>query len=361
MKIIHVVGTRPNYMKIAPIRDVMQRYPVDFIQVLVHTGQHYDFNMSDLFFQQLGLPHPDVHLGVGSGSHAQQTARIMQLFEPILVEHQPDWVFVVGDVNSTLACALVACKMGIKVAHVEAGLRSVDRTMPEEINRLLTDQLSDLLFTPSLDGNQNLLNEGIPAEKIHCVGNVMIDTLIHLLPTAEDQWASLREQLQINGDFILVTLHRPTNVDHPGRLLMLMEALRYLSHKTQVIFPVHPRTRQQLGDWKQTPEEDLRLIEPLGYLPFLALQRHARLVITDSGGMQEETTYLGVPCLTVRPNTERPITLTHGTNRLIKVEELREAAEDALQMSQPHQPSVPLPLWDGSAATRIVEIMRQFG
>lgn len=351
LKILHVVGARPNYMKTAPILRAM--HPT-FNQLLVHTGQHYDANMSDIFFQQLGMPQPDIHLGVGSASHAQQTARIMQVFEPILLEHQPDWVFVVGDVNSTLACALVACKLGVKVAHVEAGLRSFDRTMPEEINRLLTDQLSDVLFTPSSDGDENLRCEGIAAEKIYRVGNVMIDTLIHLLPAAESQWPALQKELHLQEDFILVTLHRPNNVDEPETLMQLMNTLQAVSQKIQIIFPVHPRTRQRLSGWQ--PHKNLHLIEPLGYLPFLALQKYARLVITDSGGVQEETTYLGVPCLTVRPNTERPITLTHGTNRLVTVDSLRETIEKSL-----HTPRVeksPPPLWDGKAALRIAEVMR---
>ena len=360
MKIVHVIGARPNFMKVAPIMRAMARYPDEFEQVLVHTGQHYDAQMSEVFLEELDIPQPSVNLGVGSGSHADQTARIMSAFEPVLLEQGPDWVFVVGDVNSTLACALTAAKMGIKVAHVEAGLRSFDRTMPEEYNRLLTDQMADLLFSPSRDADENLLREGVDEGQIHFVGNVMIDTLVRLLPRARgllDGAATER--------FVLVTLHRPTNVDEQDRLSEIVSALEEIAREVRVTFPIHPRTRSRLtaiglgrlldGDRR------LRFIEPLGYLDFLALESRAALVVTDSGGVQEETTFLGVPCLTVRPNTERPVTVTQGTNRLVSSdrEHLLKAMRESLADSTgPSTGRKPPELWDGHAAERIVDIMR---
>ncbi len=346
-------------MKTAPIMADMACHPDTFQQVLVHTGQHYDANMSDIFFDDLGLPAPHYHLGVGSGSHGQQTARVMMAFEPVVEQEKPDLVLVVGDVNSTIACALVSAKLGIPVGHIEAGLRSFDRTMPEEINRILTDQLADLLFTPSPDADENLHNEGIGTDKIYRVGNVMIDTLIRLLPRAEARWPLMREVLSLNK-LILVTLHRPANVDEPKRLKGIIEALAALSTEVPVIFPVHPRTRQRLVDeHSDSCNSRLQYIEPLGYLDFLALERHASLVITDSGGVQEETTYLGVPCLTVRPNTERPITVSQGTNRLVTAdtESLVDAARSALHTpTNAHGNGYRAPdLWDGKAAYRIVE------
>jgi UDP-N-acetylglucosamine 2-epimerase (non-hydrolysing) len=352
--ILHVVGARPNFMKIAPIMREMAKYPQHFKSILVHTGQHYDANMSQVFFDELELPSPDVNLGVGSGSHAQQTAQVMLCFEPVVLDYKPDWVIVVGDVNSTLASALVCRKLGIQVAHVEAGLRSFDRTMPEEINRLLTDQLADLLFTPSPDANKNLLREGIAPEKIHLVGNVMIDTLVGLLPKAEQRWPGLCERFGLNR-YVLVTLHRPSNVDDSDTLTEIFAALTEISQEIPVLFPVHPRTRRRITDSDLQPGPcNLRLIEPLGYLDFLALQAHADLVLTDSGGVQEETTYLGVPCLTARSNTERPITVTAGTNRLVegKREALIAAARAALDGGS-KRGAVP-ELWDGMAAQRIV-------
>lgn len=313
-KILHVVGARPNFMKIAPIMREMAKHPDQLEQILVHTGQHYDANMSQVFFEELDLPRPDVNLDVGSGTHAWQTAQIMQRFETVLMDYKPDWVLVPGDVNSTIACALVAGKMGVKVAHVEAGLRSFDRTMPEEINRVLTDQISDLLLTPSRDADENLLREGIAPEKIRFVGNVMIDTLVRLLPKAEVRWPPLRDQYHLDH-YILVTLHRPSNVDEPETLTEIMAALMEISRKIPVLFPVHPRTRSRISTL-DLPHNNNRLIltEPMGYLDFLALQMHAALLLTDSGGIQEESTYLGIPCLTARSNTERPVTVTHGTN-----------------------------------------------
>ncbi|RIK40777.1 MAG: UDP-N-acetylglucosamine 2-epimerase (non-hydrolyzing) [Chloroflexi bacterium] len=361
-RILHVVGARPNFMKVAPIVRALAREPAYFSQLLVHTGQHYDPNMSDIFFEELELPTPDINLEVGSASHAQQTAQVMQRFEPVLLDYQPDWVMAPGDVNSTLACALVAVKLGVKVAHVEAGLRSFDRTMPEEINRLLTDQISDLLLTPSRDGDENLLREGIPPERIHFVGNVMIDTLVRLLPKAEARWPALRDLHGLER-YVLVTLHRPSNVDDPATLRALIQALDTIAQECAVLFPVHPRTRKRLSDLGLAAQAArLQLVEPLGYLDFLALQRNAALVLTDSGGIQEETTYLGIPCLTARPNTERPVTITHGTNRLVASTEeaLVGAARAALQQPRSGATAATRPeLWDGHAAERIVEVLQQ--
>lgn len=357
-RILHVVGARPNYMKIAPLVREMAKYSDEFAQLLVHTGQHYDENMSRVFFDELELPPPDLNLEVGSGSHAWQTAQVMERFEPVLLEFKPDWVVVPGDVNSTLACALVASKLGIKIAHVEAGLRSFDRTMPEEINRVLTDQLADLLLTPSRDGDENLLREGVAPEKVHMVGNLMIDTLMRLLPKAEERWNVIRTRLA--NRFLLVTLHRPNNVDDAAALAELMGALNDLGADLPVVFPVHPRTRERIARSQIEPAAGLCLIEPVGYLDFLAMQLHATVVLTDSGGIQEETTYLGVPCLTARPNTERPVTISQGTNRL--VERDREAITAAVRTAlhtecrglAQNRPE----LWDGKAAKRTVEIFR---
>lgn len=362
MKILHVVGARPNFMKIAPIMRAMGHYPDSFKQTLVHTGQHYDPQMSQVFFTELELPRPDVNLEVGSGTHAWQTAQVILGFEPVLLEFKPDWVVVVGDVNSTLACSLVSSKLGIRVAHVEAGLRSYDRNMPEEINRLLTDQIADLLFTPSRDGNENLLREGISPGIIHFVGNVMIDTLVHLLPKAEARWGKLKEVYCVDErGFLLVTLHRPSNVDDPHILTKIMAALVEISREIPVLFPVHPRTRQRINELKLlTKSCQMQNLEPLGYLDFLALQAHAALVLTDSGGIQEETTYLGIPCLTARSNTERPVTITLGTNQLVKSDTGPLIA--AMQMRLGEQPvakGLP-PLWDGHAAERIVKVFQGF-
>ena len=359
MKVIHVVGARPNFMKIAPIMREMAKYPDKFEQMLVHTGQHYDANMSQVFFDELDLPRPDVNLDVGSGSHAWQTAQIMQRFEPVLMDYKPDWVLVPGDVNSTIACALVASKLGVKVAHVEAGLRSFDRTMPEEINRLLTDQISDLLLTPSRDADENLWREGIAPEKIRFVGNVMIDTLVRLHPKAEVRWLPLREQYHLDR-YVLVTLHRPSNVDASETLAEIMVALMEISRQIPVLFPVHPRTRSRISTL-DLPHNKNRLVltEPMGYLDFLALQMNAALLLTDSGGIQEETTYLGIPCLTARPNTERPITVIQGTNRLVESRrnDLIEAAATMLQASYVRK-SVP-EFWDGKTSERIVKYLIQ--
>lgn len=358
-RILHVVGARPNYMKIAPIVRETAKYSDEFVQTLVHTGQHYDDNMSKVFFDELDLPRPDINLEVGSGSHAEQTAQVMMRFEPVVSEFKPDWVVVPGDVNSTLACALVAAKLGVKVAHVEAGLRSFDRTMPEEINRLLTDQISDLLLTHSPEANDNLIREGIAPEKIHLVGNTMIDTLVRLMPFAEKRWPVLRAEFGFER-FVLVTLHRPNNVDNASGLREIMAALNEVGSHVPVFFPAHPRTRQRLSECAIEIGEGVRLMDPLGYLDFLALEAGAAVVLTDSGGVQEETTFLGVPCLTVRPNTERPITLSRGTNQL--VERNRMAIVSALRsaIERPQSVDTRRPVyWDGRAAERIVILFRE--
>ena len=355
MHILHVVGARPNFMKAAPVLRALSA-DSNVQQTLVHTGQHYDTSMSEVFFRQLEIPHPDFNLGVGSGTHAQQTAGVMTAIEPVLLERKPDLVLVYGDVNSTVAAALVCSKLGIQVGHVEAGLRSRDRTMPEEINRLLTDQLADLLFTPSPDGDENLLNEGVDASKIHLVGNVMIDTLVRLLPRAEQSFPK-----DIPQPYALVTLHRPSNVDDVPWLADMITTLSQLSTHLNIIFSVHPRTRQRLAALNSQPSLNgrVRLCDPLGYLEFLALQQRAALVITDSGGIQEETTFLNVPCLTVRENTERPITITQGTNQLVgrDLSRLSTAAIGILNRTSHQEKKPPIPLWDGQAAARIAKII----
>jgi UDP-N-acetylglucosamine 2-epimerase (non-hydrolysing) len=353
---MHVVGARPNFMKISPLIREMAKYPQAFQQVLVHTGQHYDPLMSQVFFEELGLPRPDINLEVGSGTHAWQTAHIMLRFENVVKEYLPNWVVVPGDVNSTLACALVCSKLGIKVAHIESGLRSFDRTMPEEINRVLTDHIADLLFTPSPDANENLLREGIDPQKIFFVGNIMIDTVVSLLPLAKKKWVELKSNMDLN-DFILVTLHRPGNVDNLKNLQEIMETLKELSKTIKIIFPVHPRTAKLIKQQSLYVDNPcFVLTNPLGYLDFLALESHALLVLTDSGGVQEETTYLGVPCITIRPNTERPITITHGTNRLIdnKKDNILLAVHESLcnPLKAKNKPE----LWDGKTAKRIVDV-----
>lgn len=357
MHVLHVVGARPNFMKAAPVLRAIAAYP-GVRQTLVHSGQHYDRSMSGIFFEQLGVPEPDVNLEVGSNSHAQQTATIMQRFEPVLIEKHPDIVLVYGDVNSTVATTLVCSKMGVRVAHVEAGLRSFDRTMPEEINRLITDQLSDLLFTPSEDGDTNLAKEGISPDRIHLVGNVMIDTLVRLLPIAEAQSSALLQRFGVSR-FALVTLHRPATVDDPEILLPVLDALNEISQELPVLFPIHPRTLDRLGDKAHQFSSNLHILEPLPYIEFLALQKHAALVITDSGGIQEETTFLGVPCLTVRDNTERPITVTLGTNILVgrNPGALRAAVRDVLH-GNCKVGKIP-PLWDGKASERIASVLLQ--
>jgi UDP-N-acetylglucosamine 2-epimerase (non-hydrolysing) len=359
LRILHVVGARPNFMKAAPIIREMARFPGQFQQLLLHTGQHYAPEMSRVFIEQLDLPQPDINLEVGSGSHAWQTAQIMLHFEPNLLDYQPDWVVVYGDVNSTLACTLVCSKLGFKVAHVEAGLRSFDRSMPEEINRLVTDQIADLLFTPSEDANRNLDREGVALSKVNLVGNVMIDTLVYFMPKAEQNWAHMANRYPYEK-YILVTLHRPSNVDNPETLIQIMSALEDISVEVPVLFPIHPRTKKRIIEYGlQSKSPRFLLFDPLGYLEFLALQVHASLVLTDSGGIQEETTYLGVPCLTARANTERPITIKMGTNQLVA--STKEALLDAIQikLDAPRKPKMPPPLWDGHSAPRVVSVFQK--
>ena len=350
MHVLHVVGARPNFMKAAPVlRALSGRHGVR--QSLVHTGQHYDSNMSDVFFTQLSIPAPDVNLEVGSGSHARQTAEIMSRIEPVLLERRPDVVLVYGDVNSTVAAALVCSKLLIRVAHVEAGLRSFDRSMPEEVNRIVTDRLADLLFTPSEDGDRNLQAEGVETEKIHLVGNVMIDSLVRLLPAA-----IAAPRVGLPDRYALVTLHRPSNVDDNATLKKIIDALLEVNGQLDVVFPVHPRTRQRLSTLGSNFTK-LHLLEPLPYIEFLALQSRAKVVITDSGGIQEETTYMGVPCLTVRSNTERPITVELGTNILVgqNPEDLR--CELAKILEGKGKAGMIPPLWDGHAGERIADVL----
>ena len=361
LKVINVVGARPNFMKVAPIVAAMKRRPADFHPLVVHTGQHYDAAMSDSFFRDLDLPQPDTHLGVGSASHAAQTAAVMERFEPVIINEKPDWVLVVGDVNSTLACALVCVKLGVKVAHVEAGLRSRDRTMPEEINRLLTDQIADLLLTPSSDADANLRAEGIPAERIRLVGNVMIDSLFQNLERARN--SRIKNDLGVTDKhYGVLTLHRPSNVDTLDTFARILAALESITQTLPVVFPVHPRTRKTIAELGLSDRvasiKNLRLIDPLGYLDFLSLYSAARLVLTDSGGIQEETTALGIPCLTLRENTERPITVELGTNVVVgtDTERIVAAASAALNGSAKRTTHHP-PLWDGHASERILDAL----
>jgi len=359
LKVLNIVGARPNFMKVAPIYAEMKRRPAEFDPMIVHTGQHYDAAMSDAFFDDLGMPKPDVYLGVGSGSHAVQTARVMTEFEPVVLREKPDWVLVVGDVNSTIACTLVCSKLGIKVAHVEAGLRSGDRSMPEEINRILTDSIADMLLTPSQDGDANLAREGIAKDKIRFVGNVMIDSLFEHLKFAES--STVRSDLGIDGlDYAVLTLHRPSNVDDQATFAGILGALISISEKLPIVFPAHPRTRAKIAEFgfeERIASADIRLIEPLGYLDFMRLYSGARLVLTDSGGLQEETTALHIPCLTLRENTERPITIEMGTNVLVGTDpkKIVTAAIDALAATEAEKDSSTPPLWDGKTAGRICD------
>ena len=357
MKVLCVVGARPNFMKAAPlVKELSRRGHAPF---LLHTGQHYDENMSKVFFQDLGLPRPDAYLGVGSGSHAEQTARIMTAFEKVLQEERPRLTVVVGDVNSTLACSLVCAKLLAPLAHVEAGLRSRDRTMPEEINRIVTDVLSDLLFTHCREAGENLEAEGIPPEKIHFVGNIMIDSLAANLEKARN--SRILERLSLEpGGYGVVTLHRPSNVDDPARLEGLMGALAEVAERLPLVFSCHPRTAKRLAEnegGSPAARKGLTILPPLGYLDFLHLLSRSRLVLTDSGGIQEETTWLGVPCVTIRENTERPVTIAMGTNRLAGTDPARvkELALQALE-EEPGRKEPP-PLWDGRTAPRIVDVM----
>lgn len=357
-RVLCVVGARPNFMKIAPIISEFRQKPARFATTLIHTGQHYDAAMSRVFFDELAMPRPNLDLNVGSGSHATQTAAIMAAFEPVLLQASPDIVIVVGDVNSTIACALVAAKLGIRVAHVEAGLRSFDRTMPEEINRVLTDQISDLLFTTEASAAENLRREGIAAGKIHFVGNVMIDTLIAHRAAARALDAPRKHKL--DERFGLLTLHRPSNVDDPDTLERLLSAIAEIARDVPLVFPVHPRTRRAIEASavarSLVAERRLTLLEPLGYLEFVGLMEQAAVVLTDSGGVQEETTILGVPCLTLRDNTERPVTVSNGTNVIAGTAPDRiVAAWQAMRGSAPAHRTPPL--WDGHAAERIVAVL----
>ncbi len=387
MKIVHVVGARPNFMKIAPIIKAVDNYNHQYggvkqpiVNILVHTGQHYDEKMSRLFFEDLGIPEPDINLEVGSGSHAEQTAEIMKRFEPVLLKEKPDCILVVGDVNSTIACALTASKLGTKIIHVEAGLRSFDRGMPEEINRVLTDALSDLLFTTERSAEENLLREGIPKGKIFFVGNVMIDTLFRHRERAKNSDILRRLNLTNSSaqekhgtlpvSYAVLTLHRPSNVDSQKKLSEILEALFAVSEELPVIFPIHPRTQQKIADYgldgffniggkEKIEGRGIFLIQPLGYLDFLNLMANSRLVLTDSGGMQEETTVLGIPCVTIRENTERPVTVTEGTNRVVGTDRQRIIEESLSALKDRFRHGRLPELWDGKAAERIVKIIAE--
>jgi UDP-N-acetylglucosamine 2-epimerase (non-hydrolysing) len=364
LKIMHVVGARPNFIKIAPLVAEIKKHP-QMEQILVHTGQHYDEGMSQAFFKDLGLPFPDIQLNVGSGSHAIQTAKIMERFEPVLLKQRPDLLIVVGDVNSTIACGLTAVKLGIPVAHVEAGLRSFDRTMPEEINRILTDAISDYLFTTEQSANENLLREGIPKEKVFFVGNVMIDTLLKHQELSRSSPILSVLNLQPKA-YAVLTLHRPSNVDHKGTFQKILKALFEIAQKTPIIFPCHPRTKKKIQffgledyftSYPLPLPRDILLIDPLGYLDFLRLVSEARFVLTDSGGIQEETTALGIPCLTLRENTERPVTVTQGTNVVVGINGAK-ILEESLKIldGKPIRGRMP-ELWDGKSANRILRIL----
>ena len=357
LRALSVVGARPNFMKLAPVARALARRG-DVEHTIVHTGQHYDAGMSDTFFAELRIPAPDHHLGVGSGTHAAQTAAVIERLDPVLTTRRPDVVLVYGDVNSTLAAALVAAKQGLRIAHVEAGLRSGDWTMPEEINRVLTDRLSDLLFVPSRDAVENLIRESIPADRVHVVGNVMIDSLVAMLPAARALDAPERHAVA-PGRYVVATLHRPSNVDDAETLHGLLEALDALGAERPVVFPVHPRTQERIRclGFRFGDKSDVRFLEPVGYLEMLSLVAHAGLVITDSGGLQEETTYLGVPCLTVRPNTERPITCRLGTNRLVAAQRdaIVAAARDGAEIRA--RARVQIERWDGETAERIAQVL----
>jgi UDP-N-acetylglucosamine 2-epimerase (non-hydrolysing) len=353
--IVHITGARPNFPKAAPVIRALDELGVE--QSLVHTGQHYDNRMSDTFFEQLGLPRPDINLGVGSGSHARQTGAIMAAVETLLESSRPLLLMVYGDVNSTVAATLTAAKLGVAVAHVEAGLRSFDRNMPEEINRVVTDSLSDLLFTTSPDAIAHLSREGVPQHKIHLVGNPMIDTLMrHLDESRPERVAQL---LDLPEKYAVATLHRPANVDSPSDLKAITTALSEVQADIPLIIPMHPRSRDPLRATGLLDLPGIQLIDPLGYLEFISLMRGSQLVITDSGGVQEETTVLGIPCFTLRSNTERPVTISHGTNRLIGTENLALTVKSQLVQGRPAQWPIP-PLWDGQAGPRIARVVERF-
>lgn len=371
MRIVNIAGARPNFVKIAPLVREMRRYPT-IEPVLVHTGQHYDEVMSGQLFRDLEIPAPDFNLEVGSASHAVQTAEVMRRLEPVLLSTRPDLVLVVGDVNSTVAAALTAVKLGIPVAHVEAGLRSFDRTMPEEINRVLTDAIAQWLFVTEESGRDNLLREGVAPEKIHLVGNVMIDALLAFRPHWQSSSVFHHLGLHENQPYAVLTLHRPSNVDDPTSLTKLLDALQDVARHIPIVFPVHPRVRARLVAHDDTkgsvrdaealfPDGGIAYVDPLGYLDFIALMSRARLVLTDSGGIQEETTILRVPCLTLRDNTERPATVSWGTNRVIGTDPGRIVEEALRALNQASRPVGSPPLWDGHAAGRIVKVLVDHG
>ena len=363
LKLVLVAGARPNFMKVAPLIHAIDRHNANFPEsaaridcCLVHTGQHYDAAMSEIFFRELGIPEPQVNLGVGSGSHAVQTAAVMVGFEKVCEERKPDWIVVFGDVNSTVACSLVAAKLGIRVAHVEAGLRSFDRTMPEEINRVVTDAIADLLFAPSEDAIKNLMREGVPDERVRLVGNIMIDSLVANLAKAKQSTALKKFSVEPDS-FVYVTLHRPANVDSRSNLAAIAAELKKLSHQLPVVFPIHPRTRKMFSEFglDLAGHNGFRLAEPIGYHDSIWLTQNARMVLTDSGGLQEEATYFQTPCLTLRPNTERPVTIEVGSNRLTSVATLPADLSRVLSQSR-RLGSIPA-LWDGRTSERIVEAL----
>ncbi len=359
-KIISVVGARPNFMKVAPIHRAFQKYSDKIQHLICHTGQHYDEKMSKVFFDDLELPKPDFYLGVGSGSHAEQTAKVMMEFEKVLLAEKPDMILVVGDVNSTIACSLTAAKLHIKVVHVEAGLRSFDRKMPEEVNRVLTDAISDYLFVTEKSGLENLKHEGVDDSKVFFVGNVMIDSLAYYLDKTNGR-TILSDFGLTPQNYLLVTLHRPSNVDSKEQLTKLIGMLERLSEKRKVIFPIHPRTRKNLSDYNLLNDnnDNLILTDPIGYIDFLTLTKNAELILTDSGGIQEESTYLGVQCITLRTSTERPITVEVGTNQLLG-NDLNKAEQTALDILSGKKKEGKIPeLWDGKAAERIAAILAE--
>lgn len=365
-KILLVASARPNFMKISPLLEEIFQNHEEITSKLVHTGQHYDYEMSKIFFDELKIPEPDFHLGVGSGTHAEQTAKVMTEFEKVIQQEQPDWVVVVGDVNPTMGCTVVANKMGVRVAHVEAGLRSYDRNMPEEINRVLTDSIADLLLTPSINGNMNLIKEGIPETKIRFVGNVMIDTLFNMLERSGESSILNDIGLKVKG-YILVTLHRPSNVDQKQTFSDFIEILKKTSEDIPIVWPVHPRSRkraEQFNLWKDLENlKNLWLLDPIGYLDNIQLMNNARLVLTDSGGIQEETTALGVPCLTARDNTERPITTIEGTNTLVGTNKnkILSQIEKHLQNDVAGENYLNKPIyWDGNTASRIIKAIKEY-